>query len=471
MRRLAVRWRLTIAFAAVMALMLTATGLFVYERQAASLNQAINRSLRARAADVAALAQQSDTGLASARGGAAFRVAIAQLIDASGRVLDRTPGLSARPLLSPAAIASARRGIPGMTQRRLDGQPVRLFAEAVRAQDQKLAVVVGQPLQARDQALGDLVQVLLIGGPLALLLASLAGYLLTGAALRPVEEMRRRAASMSATNLDQRLPPAGGNDELGRLGRTLNEMLTRVHASVERERRLVSDASHELRTPLAVLRTELELIARDRPAGPALQTAVRSAIEETDRLTRLTDGLLLLARADDRPLAINADNVSAAILLRQAADRARRQPAAADTLITVKAEADCRVLADPDRVGQAIDNLLNNALSQATTRVILSAHSTGSLIELHVTDDGPGFPAEFLPHAWERFARADVARTEDGAGLGLAIVRAIAEAHGGHASAANAKSGGADVWITLPSVPTPANPTPTPAKVSTGFAA
>src|SRR5689334_1844919 len=251
MRALTVRWRLTAAFAAVMAVVLTATGLFVYQRQATNLDQAINRALHARAAVVAALAQQSDTGLSDARpqGARANRAELAQLIDTSGRVVDHTRGLTGRPLLTPAALASARRGATVVIDAQLAGdQRVRLLAEPVRAQDQKLVIVVGQSLEVRNRALSDLRGVLLVGGPIALVLASLAGYLLTGAALRPVEMMRRRAANISATDLDQRLP-AGGNDELGRLGQTLNEMLTRIHASVERERTLVSDASHELRTP------------------------------------------------------------------------------------------------------------------------------------------------------------------------------------------------------------------------------
>jgi signal transduction histidine kinase len=332
---------------------------------------------------------------------------------------------------------------------RFAGQPVRLLAGRVRAQDQRFVSVVGQSLEERNRALSDLGGVLLVGGPVALMLASLAGYFLIGGALRPVEAMRRQAQRISAADPDQRLPPAGGNDELGRLGRTLNEMLQRVQSSVERERTLVSDASHELRTPLAVLRTELELIGRERPAGPELQSAIGSAIEETDRLSRLTDDLLLLARADDDRFAIAPRNVPAATLLEQAADRARRQPAAAGKRITIDAAPETEVLADPARAGQAIDNLLTNALRYATASIRLSARNGGPFVELHVTDDGPGFPADFLPHAWERFARADSARTEDGTGLGLAIVRVIAEAHGGQAHAEDA-SPGADVWFTLP---------------------
>jgi len=450
---LAVRWRLTLAFAAVMAVVLAATGVFIYERLNANLDQAVDRGLNARAADVAALAQQSDSGLREARGAATTRRPgeIAQLIDAGGRVLDRTPGLSARPLISPAALNAARHAGGVFTDARSAvDQPVRLLAEPVSAQGQTLVVVVGQSLDDRNRALSDLADVLLLGGPAALLLASVAGYLLTGAALRPVEAMRRRAEAISAASLEQRLSPAGGHDELGRLGRTLNEMLARVQASVARERTFVSDASHELRSPLAMLRTELELIARDRPRGPALQAAVGSAIDETHRLSQLADDLLVLARADHQQLAIQAARVNVIELLGAAADRARRHAFRADIQITTNAPGEARVWVDRERVAQALDNLVANALRYASTHIELTARIDQASVELHVTDDGPGFPADFLPHAWERFARPDAARTEDGTGLGLSIVRTIAERHGGHAQATNQPNGGADVWMSLP---------------------
>jgi signal transduction histidine kinase len=309
---------------------------------------------------------------------------------------------------------------------------------------------VGQSLETRDHALAALRTELLIGGPLALLLASLAGYLLTGAALRPVEAMRRRAASISTTDLHERLPPAGANDELGRLGRTLNGMLERIEVSVARERAFVSDASHELRSPLATLRTELELIARDRPDGAALAKAVEAAIGDVGRLGRLADDMLLLSRADDRRLVLDRRPAAVDGLLHEAAERARRTAGPGAPTIAVAPVGDERVVVDRDRIGQVLDNLLSNALRYATARVELSARAAEGEIELHVRDDGPGFPPSFLPEAWNRFARGDAARTEDGAGLGLSIVRTIAEAHAGRTGAANRSGGGADVWITIP---------------------
>lgn len=452
MARLPLRWRLTLAFTAVMAVLLAATGVFVHQRLRSDLDGAINAALRARSADVSALAEQSDSGLREDREdrSAASEVQFAQLLDTSGRVLDRTPGLANAALLTARDLDAARAGRRVLTDVRIDEDPVRLLAVAVRAQDQRLVVVVGQSLQARDRALRDLGGVLALGGPLALALASLAGYLLTGAALRPVEDMRRQAEAISAANLDNRLAAPGRNDELGRLGQTLNEMLGRIQAAVAHERAFVADASHELRSPLAMLRTELELIARDAPSGDALQRAVHSAVDETGRLGRLADDLLLLTRADENQLAIQAEPVPVRALLQAAATRARRQSPSQHVQITLDAPADLIVVADPARIEQALDNLLANALRYARAQITLSANAREDTVELHVTDDGPGFPAEFLPSAWKRFARADAARTEDGAGLGLAIVQTIAELHGTTAHASNRRPDGADVWLDLP---------------------
>jgi signal transduction histidine kinase len=451
-RRIPVRLRLTLGFACVMAVVLAATGLYVHQRVESNLDGALNQSLHSQAAAVAALAQQSDTGLTEARLNGVIGPGgqIAQVIDARGRVVDQTPGLPGRPLISPAELAKARSGlVTGAAQVAAD-QPVRLQAAPVRAQGQKLVIVVGQSTEQRDRALSNLTDVLLVGGTVALVLASLAGFALTGAAFRPVEAMRRRAATISATDLDSRLPPAGGNDELGRLGRTLNEMLTRIQRSVARERAFVSDASHELRSPIATLRTELQLMARERPTGQALATATDSAIEETRRLGRLADDLLLLTRADDQRLVINKRTIASAELLHAAAERARRTAPRPAPKISVSDPRATELHADRDRLEQALDNLLNNAMHYGANEIEMSVHLSGDWVELHVIDDGPGFPTDFLPRAWERFSRADLARTDDGAGLGLSIVHTIAELHGGHATAANRPTGGADVWISLP---------------------
>ncbi|MEA2445939.1 MAG: hypothetical protein QOJ12_3231 [Thermoleophilales bacterium] len=418
MRTVPVRLRLTLAFAGVMAIVLTASGLFVYERSRANLDRGVGKALRARALDIGVLAQQSDSGLTEARDGgvASQRAEVAQILDLRGRVIDQTRGLARRPLVPEADLATARRGRTALRDAPLPGgEPGRLLVTRVQGQDHSLVVVVGESLADRNRALADLRGVLLVGGPVTLLLASLAGFALAGAALRPI-----------------------------------HAMVERIRESAARERTFVADASHELRTPLAMVRTELELIARDQPSGEDLERAAQSAIEDADRLTRLTDELLLLTRADHGRSVLSRRPSDVGELLDAAVARARRRVQADGVRVEVGASVDAVVSADPERIGQALDNLVDNAVRYAERGVELSATSVNGAVELHVTDDGSGFPPEFLPHAWERFARADVGRTEGGSGLGLAIVRTIAEQHGGAAGARNRSAGGADVWISVP---------------------
>ena len=428
-----------------MAVVLAATGLFLYLSLRGELDRAIAQGLSSRTDDISALVQQSDTGLkdaARSRAGAGF----AQILDRSGRVFDATPGLQRRPLLSIADIRSAMAGPRSFERVRVAtvSGPARLRATPVKAQGRSLVVVVGTSVKDRDQALANLGARLLVGGPAALLLAALAGYGLATAALRPVESMRARAAAISPDDLDQRLPLSTSRDELHRLGTTLNAMLGRLEAGQARERSFVADASHELRTPLSVLRTELELIARDRPAGENLDGAVASAIVETDRLAGLTQDLLVLAQSDSDRLPVAVEAVRAADLL---AGVGRRY---AGVEVVALDPSELEVQADPARIEQALANMVENALRHGAPPVRVMVRQAAGGVEFHVTDAGPGFPAEFLPRAFERFARAEGGRSTTGTGLGLAIVDAIARGHGGSAHAANRDGGGADVWIALP---------------------
>jgi signal transduction histidine kinase len=436
-----IRLRLTLAFTAVMAVVLAATGLFLYTRLESALDRTINQGLRSRAAVVTALAQQSDTGLREANqpglGGG-----LAQVLDRRGTVIDSTPGLARRPLVSPSRL--------GFSARSVGGERMRVLAVPVNAQDKKLVVVVGASLEPRTSALADLRQQLLLGGPIALLLASVAGYLLAAAALRPVERMSERAVTISAASLGRRLPVPRAQDEISRLGRRLNEMLARLESALERERGLVANASHELRTPLALMKTEIELALAEPESAPELAAALRSAAEETDRLSQLTDDLLLLARIDSGTLPLRRAQVPVRQLLDAVATRFGRRAADAGREITVIADPDLQALADRRRLEQALSNLVENALRYGAGTVRLEATQLDGSLLLHVRDQGAGFPPAFLPRAFDRFSRSDGARGPTGTGLGLAIVAAIAGAHGGTAEAKNSPGGGADVTLALP---------------------
>ncbi len=301
-----------------------------------------------------------------------------------------------------------------------------------------------------DEALGNLAALLLIGGPAALLLASLAGYAAAGAALRPVEAMRRRASEISASGPEERLPVPPANDELRRLGQTLNEMLARIEATLEHERRFVDDASHELRTPLALHKAELELALRHGGGEAELRAAIASGLEEVDRLAQLADDLLVVARSGEGGLEVAAEPVRVEALFAAMAKRFEARASGSGRLLAVGAAGELAVNGDRIRLEQALTGMVDNALRHGDGEVRLWAAVSGGMVELHVGDRGAGFPPEFLPRAFERFSRADAARGRGGSGLGLAIVAAIARAHGGRPGAANDPGGGADVWIAVP---------------------
>ncbi len=453
MRRLPIRLRLTLAFALVMAVVLAATGLFLYLRFRAELDKTINQGLITRTNDVASLIRQSDGGPDSesnllSRQDEGF----AQVLTPAGRVLDSTPSVSGPSLLDRAQLAAASEDEVTVNLGPVRGldEPSRLRATKVSAGLRDLVVVVGAPLDDRNGSLSSLRDLLLIGGPVALILASLAGYGVAASALRPVDAMRRQAAEISATEPGHRLPVPPTHDEIARLGETLNEMLLRLEEAFQHERTFVSDASHELRTPLAILKTELELAMREGRTPEELVLAIRSAAEETDRLAELAEDLLVVARSDQGKLPVRVVEVRVADLLGSLRERFAERCAARQRPITADAPDSLTVRADPPRLEQAVANLIENALRHGEGGIALSARAEGPTIEIHVTDEGPGFPPDFIDSAFDRFTRADQARTRGGSGLGMAIVEAIAEAHGGEAHAANRNGGGADVWIALP---------------------
>jgi signal transduction histidine kinase len=277
---------------------------------------------------------------------------------------------------------------------------------------------------------------MVVGGPVALVLVFGLGYLLAGAALRPVEAMRRRAAAIGPDRRGERLPLPAARDEVRRLGETLNAMLGRLEDAVERERAFVADAGHELRTPLSVLKAELEVAGDPRRTPDELREAIRSAAEEVDRLAALSEDLLAAARVEDGRLTVRPEDVDAAEMLGHVRERFALRAASAGRAIEVDVPPGLRIRADPLLLGQAVGNLVDNALrhGEGTVRVSVRADADARLVALRVADEGAGFPPDFAPRAFERFTRADQARTRGGgAGLGLAIVAAIARAHGGEA--------------------------------------
>jgi two-component system, OmpR family, sensor kinase len=373
---------------------------------------------------------------------------LVQIIGSKGRVLRHSSEAGTAPLLNSDQVSLAMS--EGVTKRVGDEQ---FRFHATHVGHTGATAVVG--VSTEDQVSGPLgaqITAVMIGGIIFVLIGGLGAYWLAAAALSPVERMRREVAALSASESETGVQVPRTRDELAALAGTMNDLLARLHQALARQRAFVADASHELRTPLAVLGAELELAGRPGRSREELVQATTSAEEEVARLTRLTNDLLVLARSDEGKMPVRPTPTRVMELLERSAERAAGQAASAP--VVVEAAPELVATIDADRIRQAVDNLIDNALrfAPAGSQIKVTAMAQGPDLVIEVADAGPGFPAAFLPHAFERFRRPDEgrARPSGGAGLGLAIVAAIAGAHGGSAAARNGAQGGAIVSLDLP---------------------
>lgn len=448
--RLPIRLRVALAFTAVMALLLVCAGLFLYLRLGATLRSGIDDGLRTRVADIAVLAQDARADGARASGSPLTErgETLAQILTPTGRIVDASPTLHGRPLLSPAQLRIARsRPILFELGRPTAADPDaadRVLAAPRRVAGRTLIVVVGASVDPVETAQHQLGGLLLVGAPVVLLLAGLAGYGAASAALRPIDRMREQADAIHVDDLEPRLATPPARDEVARLAATLNAMLDRLQDGFEREREFVDDASHEMRTPLALIKAELELAMRPGATEPELREAIRSVAEENDRLVRLAEDLLVLARSGEDAAHMREERMTVAELV-----EATRYSGTIEIAVDERPDA-ATIVGDRLRLARALGNLIDNAAAAGATRVRIETRRTADATEIHAIDDGPGFPPDFAARAFDRFSRADHARARGGTGLGLAIVRTIAREHGGEAHAGKAPGGGADVWLTLP---------------------
>lgn len=326
---------------------------------------------------------------------------------------------------------------------------------AVNRPDGEYTVVAISPLADVSRSIDTVGRALMIATPVMTALVGLLCWHVVGRALRPVEVLRRRADDISHTNLGERLPVAATGDEIERLSVTLNDMLGRLAGALRRQREFVSDTAHELRTPLATMRTELEVALAHLGAGGWRATAEQLLVDQ-GRLEKLAHDLLMLARLDEgvglRSDALRLDEVVAGETTALPDDAVRLQPLV--------------VHGDHDALAGAVRNLVDNACRHTAERVEVSVHGDDGHAVVRVDDDGPGVPADQRARIFERFARVDAARarSDGGTGIGLAIVRSVAEAHDGAITVGDAPSGGARFELRLPPAARPPAPGPTGAR-------
>ena len=445
------RLRVTFAVTGATALVLAAAGVLVYVQFGRTLDARTDAELHDRVDALSTLAARVPAQELLPDSGEPF----AQVYDAAGgRLLNSTARLEEDQLLTREQVQRAAQG------------PVTLRVEGLRrlsrGADVRAAPVSGDRVVAvaenrsrREDELRRLAALLAIVLPGTLALSAFIGYQVAGAALRPVDRIRREAQGITEGDLSARLREPGTRDELDRLTGTLNDLLVRLATAVERERRIVSDAAHELRTPMTVLRTRLDVAARAEPDAETLQEAIRDAQVDVARLARLADDLLVLARADQGRLPLRPEPLDVQDVVEAAV--ARNEPSAAELGRElsggVRIPGGAVVLADPVRLAQALDNVVANALTHGGGRVTLRARldpEGGRRVAFVVADQGEGFGEELLPHAFERFVQDPDRPHGTGAGLGLALVAALIEAQGGAVRATNLANGGAEVTLLLP---------------------
>ncbi|SHN30521.1 sensor histidine kinase [Actinacidiphila paucisporea] len=432
--RLPLRVRLVAGFCVAILLVLSGAGAFVYLRVQYALDLRLNEDLSDEAQLVAA-------HVSPVRGTVTDATAIRsyfQVLDSSNRVMAHGPGVVNTSLLRPRELASAL----GRPQRRdrgallpISARPQRLYAVPLGAGARPPAgrpavVVVAVRRDQRDEALRELIGQLALADVATLVIASLVGYRLARAALLPVERYRVEAARIAGGATGVRLAvPDTAQDEVARLGRTLNDMLSALEDAVERERRFVNDASHELRTPLTLLSTELELALRRPRTAEEMEHTLRAAAADTADLITLAEMLLSVGveSFDSR----TAPAIDLGRLMEGFVDRHRASASHRDRLVLADTARGLIVHGDTARLGQVVTNLLDNAMRHGTGTVSVITREEENLAVITVHDNGSGMEPQFLPHATERFSRADASRTSPGSGLGLSLVESIVRAHHG----------------------------------------
>jgi two-component system OmpR family sensor kinase len=458
--RLPVRVRLTAWYVALLGLTLAALSGFLLLRLRADLVAGLDGSLDARSAELlVALRDAGDgdfgEGSGAALAGLPAKESAAQLLSPAGRVLAHgTDAIAGRPMLGPDRLAEVRPGHRVLATIRLGHERER-FRVLAAARGREI-LVVASSLDGVDESVDRLQLLLLIAVPGALALAGTGGWLLTGKALSPVARMTRQAGSIGADRLDERVSVPVARDELALLAETLNTMLHRIERAVVLQRRFLADASHELRTPLAVMRAELEVGLRDAQLSGDGAEVLESTVEEVERMGRVVDDLLTLARADEGRLELLPHRIDLGEVASKVVRRMRPIAEAKEVALTLD-RAKAEVVADQPRMVQVVSNLVENAVGYTEpggTVHVLVWERTGE-VGLSVRDTGPGIAATTLPLVFDRFFRADAARTraQGGSGLGLAICKELVEAHGGRIGVESEPGAGSVFTVTLPLAP------------------
>jgi heavy metal sensor kinase len=372
-----------------------------------------------------------------------------------GAILYRSPALQGQSLSGPPRQDEGLQDPSPVTTRLSNGTRIRLTSSVYFVEDQPVLLRVAYSEERLWRELGEFGEVLLLGFPVAVLLAGFGGYALARKALSPIDSMATQAKTISAERLGDRLSIDNPEDELGKLGAVFNDMLGRLQAAFDQLRRFTADASHELRTPLTAMRSVGEVALQD-PRSPAeYRDVIGSMLEEVDRLTRLSDSLLVLSRGDAGHVPLRKEDASLLQIAKGAITSVEILAEEKHQKIVLEGDESLLVTVNRLILRQAIINLLDNAIkySPAESQILVRVEGgANGEVFLEVVDQGTGIPGEHQPHVFDRFYRVDKARTREwgGAGLGLSITRWAIEAHGGEISLKSEEGRGSTFRISLP---------------------
>jgi signal transduction histidine kinase len=433
----------------VLALAVGATALLLVLRHA--LVEGVDDAARLRALDLAALAAADGLPATITAGG---EDDVAQVVDDSGRVLSGTANVAGQ---GPVATFRPGGDVPVVRTMTLseggDLEEFRVWAVRRDTSTGPVTAYVGASLEAVSETVAVVQSVLAVGLPLLLLVLALSAWVAIGRALRPVESVRREVAAVTGAGLDRRVGVPATSDEVSRLATTMNEMLDRLVAFSRRQQQFVGDASHELQSPLAGFRAQLE-VALDDPAGTDWPDVGRDLLSDTQRMEGIVRDLLFLARTDEGADLGPVTPVDLDDVVLEEVSRVR--PATSVALRTDEVSA-APVRGNRTALSRLVRNLLDNAVRHADSAVTVRLAARDGECRLVVEDDGPGVPRDRREVVFDRFVRADEARSRrhGGAGLGLAIVRSVAERHGGSVTVDDAEPTGARFVVRLPLAPAP----------------
>jgi heavy metal sensor kinase len=457
MRRLSIRWRLTLWYGTVLAAVLAGFGFSVYLLTQRGLQIRTSESLSNQMTVI-------EDQLARTQGQSVLRDRLErqyarhpafdiQFSDGKGTIWMRGDRIRDRGLPSPSKPVDAKREVfetftvAGLGRFHMLSRLSSRFRVP-------LLVQVATSLRENDEQLAKLMTILLLLGPLAVGCTLGGGYLLARQALAPVERMAATADEITATQLDRRLHEPNPDDELGRLACTLNGMIARLERSFEEVRRFTADAAHELRTPLAILRNEAEVALRIPRESEEYRDCLENMLEEIDHLSCLSEALLFLFREDAGPGARTVDVLNLAQIVRAVADDIKVVAAEQNLELSVEALWPCQVLGNAEQLRRLLFNLLDNAIkfTPAGGRISISVQRQKGQAKVIIADSGIGIAPEHLPRIFDRFYRVDSARSRrtGGSGLGLSICKSIAEAHQGAIEVVSELGSGTEVTLSLP---------------------